>query len=370
MKTKIPAILAIAAMMLPACKKDHKDQPTDIPTIDVAEVQIDSIMLSKVYPGALKANSTVDIVGRVNGYLVSQNYKDGDKVQKGQVLFQIEPTQYRDAVTQAQAALETAKSQYDYASRNYQAMQKALQSDAVSQMEVIQAKSAMETAQASVSNAQAALQTAQTNLGYCTIRAPFTGMVTKSNYDVGAFINGAGAPVTLATIYDNSQLDAEFFIEDQSYLKAFADGRNMHLIDYDSVPVSFSEELPHKYTGRLDYIAPDIDTSTGSMLLRLNIKSPYGELRDGMYATINLPYAVDTHAILVKDAAISTSQNKKYLYVVSDSSTVVYTPIEVGEMANDSMRIVTSGVKGGEKYVTKALLKVRPGMKIKPLLTN
>lgn len=364
-------ILAFAAIsLLASCHHKSTEQQAGVPPIDVARVATDSIVLSKTYPGTLSAVSSVDIVGRVNGYLQSQNYTEGERVQKGQVLFQIEPTQYQDAVAQAKAALETAQSQYDYSSRNYEAMTKALESDAVSQIEVAQAKSAVESAQAAIANAKAALQTAQTNLSYCTVRAPFSGMVTKSDLRPGAYISGAGAPVTLATIYDNSKLYANFYIDDAAYVRSLADQRNRHLIDYDHVPVAFGESLPHQYEGRLTYISPDVETTTGSLLLRVEIDSPYGELRDGMYVTIDLPYAMEPHALLVKDAAISTSQSMKFLYVVNDSNRVVYTPIEIGDMANDSMRIVTSGLRGGESYVTKALLKVRPGMEIKPVMTE
>ncbi|MDE6693385.1 MAG: efflux RND transporter periplasmic adaptor subunit, partial [Muribaculaceae bacterium] len=310
------------------------------------------------------------IVGRVNGTLQSKSYTDGDKVKKGQVLFQIESTEYRDAVAQAEATLSTARSQYEYASKNYAAMTKALESDAVSQIEVLQAKNSMETARASVKNAEAALQTARTNLGYCTVRAPFDGTMSKSAFSLGTYISGAGSPVTLATIYDNSQLHANFSIDDAKYIRNIIEGTTEKLVDYERVPVKFTDQMPHQYTGKLNYVAPDVNTSTGTIQLRLVIDNPYGELVDGMYTTIDLPYQVDPHAILVKDAAITTSQTKKFLYVVNDSDKVEYVPIEVGEMANDSMRIVTSGLKGNEKYVTKALLKVRPGMKVDPKIVK
>lgn len=369
MRTNILIPLA-CLLVVAACKKQVKEETTETPTIDVAEVVTDSVLLSKTYPGTLSAVSSVDIVGRVNGTLIAQNYKDGDLVKKGQVLFQIESTEYRDAVAQAEASLATAKSQYDYASKNYAAMTKALESDAVSQIEVLQAKNSMETAQASIKNAEAALQTARTNLGYCTVRAPFDGTMSKSTFSIGTYISGAGAPVTLGTIYDNSRLHANFSIDDAKYIKNIIEGKSDNLIDYDNVPVKFSEPTPHRYTGKLNYVAPDVNTSTGTVQLRLVIDNPYGELIDGMYATIDLPYQVDPHAIMVKDAAITTSQTKKFLYVVNDSDKVEYVPIEVGEMANDSMRIVTSGLKGDEKYVTRALLKVRPGMKVNPQIVK
>ena len=372
MKTEIIIASAIFALLAcTSCKKEKKEATEGVLPVDVAYVVSDSVLLSKEYPGSMSATTSVDVVGRVNGTLLTQNYNGGDKVKKGQLLFTIEDTKYRDARDQAQAALTTAKSQYEYASKHYEALKKAMQSDAVSQIEMLQGKSDMETAEASIKNAQAALETALTNLGYCTIYAPINGLISKGVYSPGTYISGDGAPVTLCKIYDNSQLFAEFYIEDVAYIKTFlqSDAKSDHpTIDYNHVPISFSEDLSRPYTGKLVYIAPDVDVSTGTILLRLLVDNPEGEIRDGMYTNVKLPYKLDTKAILVNDAAISTSQSKKFLYVVNDSDKVVYTPIEVGEMANDTMRIVTSGLKGNERYVSKALLKVRPGMTVKPIV--
>lgn len=372
MKT-LTAILVVAASGLctVSCHKNVDSQGDGAPMeVDVAEVVVDSVTLSKSYPGTIGAKSAVDIVARVNGYLVSQNYENGDDVKKGQVLFKIEDTQYRDAAQQARAALDNARSTLEYAEKNYAAMQKALESDAVAQIQVLESKASYEQAKAAVSNAEAALETALTNLGYCTITAPFDGTMTNGAFCAGTYIGGAGNPVKLASLYDNAHFWAKFFIEDASFLRSQINLNNRHLIDYDNVPVEFAEKLPHTYKGKLSYISPDVDTGTGTLALRVGIDSPWGELRNGMYCTVNLPYKFEPEAVMVKDAAISTSQTNKYVYVVNDSNMVVYTPIEIGEMANDSMRIVTSGLKGGEKYVTKALLKVRPGMKVKPIVAN
>ncbi len=365
------AVLAGLMAAASACSgKSDKTAGQQVPEIDVAEAVTDSVVISKTYPATLKAESSVDVVGRVNGYLVSQNYKNGDRVRKGQVLFRIEDTQYRDAVVQAQASLENARSAYAYASKNYEAMQRALQSDAVAQLQVLEAKNALEQAEAQIKNSEAALSTARTLLSYCTVTAPFDGVVSASVYSDGAYIGGSAQPVKLASIYDNSKVKADFYIDDASFQRSLGNDNGRSKINYDSVPVSFSETLPHNYFGRLTYISPDVNTGTGTMHLRLEMDNPHDELRDGMYCMVSLPLKVVPQAVLVKDASISTSQSEKFLYVVNDSNRVVYTPITVGDMANDSMRIVTSGLQPGQKYVTRALLKVRAGMEVKPNLTK
>ena len=365
------ALASTAALAcLSSCHHKAHDQRQEAPAVDVAEAVEDSVVIYNDYPGTLTAVRTVDIVGRVNGYLRAQNYTDGATVGNGALLFTIEDTQYRDAVGQAEAQLQTARSTYDYARRQYEAMKKALESDAVSQIEVVQAKSAYEEAAAAIKSAEAQLQTARTSLGYCYVHAPFAGTVTAALVNVGAYVGGEGEPVKLATIYDNSRLYADFYIEDTSFMQMNTRERGGGIADSDSIPLHFGETLAHSYAGKLDYLSPDINTGTGTMHLRAVVDNPYGELRSGMYATIALPSDVDPRALLVKDASISTDQLGKYLYTVNDSNRVVYTPIKTGGLVNDTMRVVTGGLKPGARYITKALLKVRAGVEVKPVMTR
>lgn len=364
------AVAMITVMSFTACgHKKSADIDRGVETVDVAFPEIDSVVLTNTFPGYLSATKAVDVVGRVNGQLLSQNYKDGDRVMAGASLFTIESTTYRDAVEQAQAALATAKSTRDYAESHYIAVKKALESDAVSKMEVVQAESNLRQAEASIKNATAALETAKKRLAYCNVTAPFTGEVSAAEYDVGAYIGGEGAPVVLAQIYDNSVMSANFAIDDDQYMSLLK-GMEERGVDLKSVPLEFGDTLPHRYTGDLSYVSPALNKSTGTMRLRCRIENPYNELKPGMFVQVKLPYASKSDAILVKDASIGSDQLGKYLYVVNDSNQIVYTPIKIGDVYRDSMRIVLSGLTPKSRYVTKALLKVRDGMPVKPRLTK
>lgn len=370
-KSIITSVLTIITIATSCSRQRDNNGYTDAAMpVDVAVPEIDSVVLLKEYPGTLSAHQQVDLVARVDGYLRFSDYSPGTLINKGTVLFRIESDQYIDAVNQAKARLATAKATNVYATNQYQAMKKALESDAVSQMDVIQAESAMKESAASISQAEAALQSALTTLGYCTVTAPFTGYVTKGNFSNGAYLGGSGSPVKLATIYNDDYVNANFSIEDSRYIDIVNESKGDSKIDYDHISVTFSEALPHSYTGRLNYMSPDIDSSTGTMTLRVKIENPYGELKSGMYAKILMPYAVEPKAILVKDASIGTDQLGRYLYVVNDSNVVTYTPIEIGELVNDTMRIVTKGITPQSRYITKALLKVRDGMTVNPILTK
>lgn len=367
MKTIAYASLAVL-LLAGACGKKENEQQAQVPDIDVEEAYTDSIVLHKTFPGYIVASTVAKVVGRVNGQILSRNYDDGTYITKGTVLFKIESSTYRDAVTRAQAALATARSEYAYAKDHYAAMEKALKADAVSKISVLQAKSAMEQAQAAISDAQAALQTAQTQLGYCTIVAPVSGYITQSTLDPGNYISGEGAPVTLASIYDTSKLVAQFDLSEEQYEKLVGQGVGIDAPIYRNVPLKFSQSLPHTYTADLNYESPLVDKSTGTLRLQGEIINKDHELKDGMYITVSLPYGVEPRAILVKEASIGTDQLGKYLYCVNDSNKVVYTPIEVGELYQDSLRVVTKGIKPGQRYVSKALMTVRNGQQINPVV--
>lgn len=316
----------------------------------------------------LTANSSVEVVAKVNGEIIAKTYESGSNVRQGQVLFQIDPSTYHDRVQECQGTLSSAESTLEYAKAHYTAVTKALESDAVSKMEVIQAKSAFEQAQAQVRSARAELETARRDLGYCTVTAPISGTITSDLIQKGNYVTGEGAPVKLAEIYDNTVVTANFSIEDQGYLNLLKTRAGS--LDFDSVPVAFDQNLPHSYVGKVTYMAPVMSESTGTLAFQADIANPYGELKPGMFVKISLPYAKADSAILIKDASISSDQLGKYVYVVNDSNKVVYSPVKVGDLYQDSLRIVTSGLKPGDRYVTKALLKVRNGETVKPRLVK
>lgn len=351
-----------------SCGRKAPETSASLMTVDVAYPVVDSVTIYKSYPGQLSAGREVKLMARVNGYLVSQDYKGGDFVKQGTVLFRIEDRNYRDAVQRAQASLEEAKANRQYASTRYNAMVEALKGDAVSEMEVAQAKSNLAECDAAVKTAAAALQTASTQLSYCTVRAPFDGHVSTNTFDVGAYISGEGAPVELATIYADREMLANFAIEDNASLGKLRQNLADGMIDFDSIPIKFSEPTAYQYSARLKYLAPDVDTSTGTLAMQASVDNTHGELRSGMFVSVDLPVENNPKALMVKDAAISTDQLGKYVYVVNDSDKVVYTPVEVGPQVADTMRIVTKGLSKNDRYVTKALLKVRDGITVKPIV--
>lgn len=362
-------MLAVASvgLLLASCGKKQSAAPS-VPPIDVSAVTTDSVVLYNTYPGLLQAVSKADVVGEVSGRLLAKHYKSGDFVRKGQKLFTIESTRYRDAVQEAQGALASAQSQEKFYAQQKVAMERAYAGNAVSRMELLQAESNLDNARASIRQAQARLNDARINLAKCTVVAPISGYISEEAVTVGNYVNGEAQPQKLATIVDNSRLKAVFSIEDSEYQTLLAsdttgDARRL----LKCMPLQFNRQLPHSYTADLTYQAPSVNPATGSLELTGIVINQDNELKDGMYVTILLPYGVSRKALLVKDASISSDQLGKYLYTVNDSDKVVYTPIEVGQLYHDSLRVVTKGVRDGQLYVTKAMLNVRNGMQIKPV---
>lgn len=368
-KIILTATLTAIALGVASCHKAQKEA-APIPEVSVAYPTVDSVVLHKTYPGYIRAVNSADVVALVDGRILSVNYKEGSYVAKGSVLFTIESSKYRDAVNQAAAALQTARAQYDYSSRQYAAMKKAIEADAVSEMELLQAKSQMDEARAAIKNAEAALHTANTNLSHCRVIAPVSGHITAPALTAGNYVAGSMSPVKLASIYDDSQMKAVFDIEESQYRLMSINTAEGNSPLYTAVPLIFTPELPMQFTTDLYYTSPAVEESTGTLTLEGKIANRDKLLKDGMYVTVNLPYGVEPKAILIRDASIGRDQRGSYVYCVNDSDKIVYTPVELGEIYHDTLRIVNKGLTPKSRYVTKALLTVANGEKVKPVETK
>ena len=366
---KLMYIFLVLSVLTGCKEKKDAGAMKGMPTlaISVAKPIVKDITLTKDYPGYLTTEKTVNLVARVNGTLQSVSYAPGGRVKKGQLLFVIEPTLYNDKVAQAEAELKTAQAQLEYARNNYSRMKEAVKSDAVSQIQVLQSESSVTEGVAAVSNAEAALSTARTNLGYCYVRAPFDGTISKSTVDIGSYVGVSLQPVTLATIYKDDQMYAYFNVADNQWLEMSMNNQQPTKDLPKKIMVQLGKEGTESYPATLDYLSPNVDLNTGTLMVRANFDNPQGVLKSGLYVSITLPYGEADHAILVKEASIGTDQLGKFLYAVNDSDIVHYRHIEIGQLINDTLRQVLGGLSPQERYVTEALMKVRDGMKIKPI---
>lgn len=362
--------LTASIMAVTGCSNSKKDHAQEMPPLEitVAKPVVQNITLTKDYPGYLTAFKTVNLVARVNGTLQRINYTPGTEVKQGQLLFVIEPSTYQHQVEEAKAQLANAQAQYTYAKASYDRTKEASISNAVSEISVIQTEANMNQAKASVENAKAALANAELNLSYCYVTAPCDGRISKNQFDLGNYINGASSPV-LATVYNDKQLYAYFDVSDNQYLSAYLNSKNNTYgkESIDSVTVLPSGDNAFAKKAKVDYLGPNVTLSTGTVEMRAILDNNIGELRDGLYVRVILPYAEKDQAVLIPEASIGNDQLGRYVYLVNDSNIVKYTPVQVGQLMNDNLREITSGVKAGDKYVVTGLLKVRNDMPIKPI---
>lgn len=364
------------------CRKDKakekdKEKGGGTETVAVATPRVETVTLTQNFPGNLQAQQEVEIVARVNGVL-KIHAASGSRVKKGQLLYSIDDSKYLDEVKQAESAiasaeatLKTAQANYAYYQKQYAAMQKAYGQDAVSEIEMLESKNNLDQSLASIDNAnatiaksKAALAEAQTMLGYCQITAPFDGTLSMQTFDQDAYINGETTPVKLNTIYNDQNVYAFISVDEKRYAQMMSDVRAQGL-KLENVKLNFNVPLQHEYYSTINYQAPNVSTSTGTVTLRFDVDNRYSELKSGMYMNVMLPYGIYKDALLVKDASIGTDQAGKYMYLVNDDNIVIYTPVEVGELYNDTLRIINKGLTPQSRYVTEALLKVRDGMKVK-----
>ena len=364
-----PVILLL--MLIMGCNKvKNQLAVSDELPVEVAYPLVREVTLTKEYPGYLSADAAIGVVGRVNGVLKSSKFTAGQRVKKGDLLYVIEPNQYEDAVKQAEAALKTAEAELDYARSSYARMQEVIKSEAVSQIQLLQTEANVKKCEAEVSNAEAALNSARLTLSYCYVHSPVNGQISKGNYPVGAYISGAGSPVTLATVYKDDRMFAYFNIADNQWLnQLLLEDLTKHSLDSTYyVTVVLGAGGNRQWRAKLDYLSPDITLSTGTLEVRAELENPNGLLKAGSYVSITLPIAEIKNGILVPETSIGTDQLGKYLYVVNDSGLVQYRPVEIGQLVSDTLRLIKSGLAPNERYVTKALMKVRNGMKVEPVM--
>lgn len=185
--------------------------------------------------------------------------------------------------------------------------------------------------------------------------------------DVGSYVGGSLQPVTLATIYKDNQMYAYFNVADNQWLTMAMDNQQLPANLPQKIMVQLGKEGTETYPAALDYLSPNVDLNTGTLTVRANFDNPKGILKSGLYVSITLPYGEAKNAVLVKEGSIGTDQLGKYLYVVNDSNIVHYRHIEIGQLVDGTLRQIVGGLSPQEQYVTEALMKVRDGMKIKPL---
>ena len=359
----------VMAVMVTACaEKEVKQAP--LPQYSVEKPELRDIVYKLNYPGFLQSEQVVDIISRTEGYLQKMNVKPGQTVKEGDVLFVIEPKNYEDKLKEAEASLETAKANLKLAETTLERMQEAAKSQAVSELDVIQAQTQVDLCKAAVKKAESNKSLAATNLDYCYVKAPCSGRISVNKVDVGNYVT----PKTmLATLYKDDKMFVNFSIEASKLIWAQgqAKGSNIKLSKndtFENVTISLvdSKGNVYAYTAKLDYLSPSSDISTGTVDMRAVVNNSSKALNNGVLVNVSVPFKNVEKAVLIPESSIGTDQSGRYIYVV-ENDTVRYRSVEVGQLEADNKREIVKGLNADEWYITQALTKVRNGQAIKPI---
>lgn len=363
-------LLPLLAASLAACKPENKFQPPPPPEISVALPLQQNVTPYEELTGNTVAFATVDLVARVEGFLISQNYVDGSVMKKGDTLFVIEQTMYKAQVKEAEAQLDGAKAQLLNAEAEFTRQETLLRQNVTAQNTYDQAKAKRDSARASVENNEGNLTVAQTNLGYTTVQAPFDGIVSKHLVSVGELV-GNGKATKLATIVQLDPIYVEFNVSEQDVLKIRQNLANRRLTveELGKIPldIGLMNEEGYPHAGFLNYVAPEIDAQTGTILVRGLFKNPDLALIPGFFARIRLPMGVaSTAVLLIPNRVVAEDQAGKYALVVNKDNVVEQKRIKTGQLLVGGLRVITEGLAADDRVVLTTNGQAVPGGKVVP----
>ena len=316
----------------------------------------------------------VKLLARVEGYLEKIHYEDGAFAKEGDLLFTIQQDQYKAQLQQAQAQVLSAQASLKYAKTEFARYSALVKKDAATQTEVDHWVYERASAEAALLNGEAQVAIAELNLGYTEIRAPFDGIVGKHLIDPGNVVGGGGQQAALAEI---TQLDPIYVVAnltEQTVLK-IRENLGQHrltLADLHKVPVDvgLSNEQGFPHRGTIEYVAPQLDPATGTLLVRGILDNPERTLLPGFFVRMRLPMGkVDRNALLVPDRAVQTDQGGTYLLVLDSGDVVRQRYVQLGSVMG-ALRVVTSGLKPEDRVVVGDLWRATPGTKVVPQPTT
>jgi len=367
-------LLPLLVAALAGCKPENKFQPPPPPEITIALPLQQEVVPFEIQTGNTVAFNTVDLVARVEGFLTSQNYVDGAIVKKGDTLFVIEQTMYKAKVKEAEAGLDAAKAQLVQAEAEFSRQQTLLQQNVSAQNVFDQAKAKRDSARANVENNEGNLVIAQTNLAYTTVSAPFDGIVTKHLVSVGELV-GNGVATKLATIVQLDPIYVEFNVSEQDVLTVRANlkGKRMTVEELAKIPLDIGlmneEGFPH--SGFMNYVSPEIDPNTGTILVRGLFQNPTHALLPGFFARVRMPMGLAAEkAMLVPNRVIAEDQAGRYVLVVNKDDVVEQRRITQGMLLPGGLRAITKGLNAEDRVVLTTSGRAVPGGKVVPKLTT
>lgn len=376
MKITNAAVLSILFIFLMAsitgCDQKNTYVPPPPPAVTVEKPRQQSVTNYAEFTGTTVAVETVELRARVEGYLHSMHFSSGANVNKGDLLFVIDPRPFQARLDETTSDLAIRQAELKLAETTLKRKEGALKDKAISEVEVIEARAQRDKAIAAVEAAKAAVETARLNLSYTKIHAPISGRIGRNLVDVGNLV-GADESTLLAIIVKDDPIYTYFNVSERdllNYQKTRRNGEQQN--GEDKMPplyLGLSNERGYPFKGRIDYMDNRIDAATGTIQVRGVFPNADHTLLPGLFARIRIPVDTQANALLVPDSALGADQQGRFLLVVNDQNQVEYRPVGTGTLVQ-GMRVIEQGITPEDRVIVKGVQRARPGIAVTPMDSN
>jgi len=360
-------LLALGGCERPKAAGMEKPPEGPVP-VTVTQVKSGNFPAVLEATGQTVAFNTVQVYARVNGYLQKRVYTEGQKVNKGDVLFLIDPSDLQNSLESAKAAYELANANHTNAMAIYNRIKPLAQANAASAQDLDTATANERNSAAALMGAHSVLEQAKLNLSYTTIKAPISGFVDKSKMDVGTYI-AAGANGLLTTMYQSDPMYVNFtFSENQKIARqnALASGKLIAPKNGQyEVELTLGDGTVVNKKGKINFISPFIDPTTGTISYRALIDNSDHLLLPGQFVHVKVKGMEWKNALYVPQKTLMTGEKGKFVYSIETNNTVTAKPVIATQWIGENV-LIESGVNVGDKIAADGLAKLKPGADIIP----
>lgn len=350
-------------LILTGCKDNKSVQNAPRP-VSVLKVTTTKIPLKKSYIGITQSIAEVSIRARVEGFLIEKNFVEGKPVKKEQLIYVIDPKPFQAQLDLAKGQLAKSIANMEYQRVQYLRLKELVKKGDVSKTQFDETAALYGQAQAEVEVQKANVETAEINLGYCSMISPFDGIIGKKYVDVGNLV-GAGENTLLANVVQLNPIYVLFSPSVEDYGNFLKYRKNM--------PFNVVAVLPHDsklvFKGQVDLVNNQADTPTSTILMRAQVDNPDQLLLPGIYVNITLELTNEEPSLLIPAAAVTESQGQRTVFIVNAKNQVEVSKIETSGSYNQQY-IVTSGVKEGDLIILNGLQKIIPGESVTPQIQD
>jgi len=354
-------IIVLLLFVAAGCSKGPQEAPAP-PTVEVTTIIQKDVPVYNEWIGTLDGLVNATIRAQVQGYLIRQNYKEGDFVRTGQVLFEIDPRTFQAALDQAKGELEAQQARWTTAKANLARIKPLAEQNAVSKKDLDDSMGTEQSARAAVFSAQAKVDKAQLDLGFTKVTSPVDGIAGLAKAQIGNLV-GPGGMEELTTVSTVNPIKVYIQVSEQEYLTAGRAGEKR--AENVKGELILADGSVYPYKGTFGFADRQIDVKTGTIKVACIFPNPGNFLRPGQYGKVRVATSVRKDALLVPQRAVAEVQGKYMVAVVGTDNKVDMRPVKAAERV-DSLWVILEGLKPGERVVVEGIQKVRPGMPVTP----